>query len=94
MQKWIDSRKASGVEVTCPFCRAAWVDGLHPHKAAAADGAGGSKYVNLKSMSEAHRNADTSLTALYGDRAVWIEANQGLIGRGAAAEMWNSMQYR
>ena len=61
--------------------------------AAEAGGAGasGSGYVNLAQYSEAHRNADTSLYALYGDNAMWIEGGGGA---GSRARTWQQLYGR
>ena len=88
--KWISTRRAQGIQISCPYCRGNWVDGLHPE--AGASGAGGGQYINLAAASEAHRGADVSLEALYGDRAVWLRAGQGQISRAAAAATWRALQ--
>ena len=56
--------------------------------------AGGSteEYVNLRDVSHQHRGADTSLESLYGDTAVWIQANNGRVGRRQAAGLWRLSQ--
>ena len=56
--------------------------------------AGGSneEYVNLRDVSHQHRGADTSLESLYGDTAVWIQANNGRMGRRQAASLWRLSQ--
>lgn len=59
--------------------------------AAGGAAAGGSSYLNLGQHS--HQNTDTSLEALYGDTAVWINHHQGggsYGGRSGAARMWRS----
>ena len=59
-----------------------------------AKGAGGSndEYVNLRDVSHQHQAADTSLQSLYGDTAVWIQANNGHMGRRQAASLWRLSQ--
>ena len=67
------------------------MDGSQP---AAAGGAGaGDEYLNLAVLSAAHAGADTSLEALYGDRAVWIQASQGLLPRSTAAARWRAAHH-
>ncbi len=66
----------------------------NPFTASGAGDGDKSSYVNLASHSEAHRGASASLEDLYGDRAVWIQANQGLMGRRAAANLWAASQGR
>ncbi|KAK9848236.1 hypothetical protein WJX84_001782 [Apatococcus fuscideae] len=87
-ERWTNSKKAAGVPITCVLCRAPWEVPADP-----GDG-DKSSYVNLASHSEAHRGASASLEDLYGDRAVWIQANQGLMGRRAAANLWAASQGR
>jgi hypothetical protein len=61
--------------------------------AAAAGASGGSSYLNLAQHSHQYNSAGTSLEALYGDTAVWINHHQGtggFGGRGGAARMWRS----
>lgn len=76
---WASTKKTSHCEVTCVYCRSHWVDGSKPaaaqHHADVDDMSGG--YVNLAQYSTAHRGADTSLSALYGNSAVWIEGGGG-----------------
>ncbi|KAK9841932.1 hypothetical protein WJX84_004500 [Apatococcus fuscideae] len=87
-ERWTSSKRASGDAITCVLCRAPWDVPADP-------GEGGkSTYVNLASHSDAHRGGGASLQDLYGDRAVWIQANQGLMGRRAAANLWASSQGR
>lgn len=50
------------------------------------------EYVNLREVSHQHRTADTSLHSLYGDTAVWIQANNGRMGRRQAANLWRLSQ--
>lgn len=59
-----------------------------------AGSAGTSKddYVNLRNVSRLHQTADTSLESLYGDTAVWIQANNGRMGRRQAASLWRLSQ--
>lgn len=94
-------RQGGGSGVTCVMCRAPWVDGASGKAAAdsgsagavaavaAVPGLGPGGYLNLAAVSDAHRGAQAaSLEALYGDRSVWIQANQGRIGRREAASLW------
>lgn len=60
---------------------------LTNHRAAAATAAK-EEYVNLRDVSQAHQEADTSLETLYGDTAVWIHANNGRMGRRQAANLY------
>lgn len=58
---------------------------------AAAAGADGSSYLNLAQHSHQYEAADTSLEALYGDTAMWINHHQGgYAGRGGTARTWRS----
>lgn len=95
IKMWVDSRRRQSLEVSCPFCRSCWMDGKNPPKAnPRATGQAAGEYVNLGNLSEAHRNGDTSLEALYGDRSIWIEANQGTVSRRVAASYWQTMHGR
>eukprot|EP01025_Chloroclados_australasicus_P059264 TRINITY_DN7484_c1_g1_i5.p1 TRINITY_DN7484_c1_g1~~TRINITY_DN7484_c1_g1_i5.p1 ORF type:complete len:309 (+),score=31.97 TRINITY_DN7484_c1_g1_i5:177-1103(+) len=73
---------------TCVFCRAVWQDDKKDSNKDTGD------YVNLANYSQAHKNTDTSLQALYGERAVWINRAQGYMSRGAAANIYRAMQHR
>lgn len=86
IQFWITARKGQSLDVTCPLCRSKWVDGQN-------QGASGANYVNLAHFSKAHKNQDSSLEALYGDRAVWIRANKGEISKKFAARTWATLQH-
>jgi hypothetical protein len=86
---WTRSRRGQGLEVTCPLCRAPWRDGNEPTAGLSQPLERG--YLNLKESSQAHRHVDTSLEGLYGDRALWIQANRGQVSRGAAAATWRAM---
>ena len=79
---WLSTRAAQALSADCPFCRARFVDGVNPPADAPR------RVVNLAAASEAHRDADTSLHALYGDRAIWIQAATGQVRRGEAAASW------
>lgn len=65
INKWVDVRDQKGLEASCPVCRTQWVDGLNPK----LDTRG--QYVNLAAFSAAHRAADTSRRALYGESSRW-----------------------
>jgi hypothetical protein len=67
---------AAAAQATCPYCRAP-----NPAAGGAAAAAG---YTNLADASAAHRAADTSLEALYGGRAAWIQFHSGEISRREA----------
>ncbi|KAL6776045.1 hypothetical protein ACKKBG_A19580 [Auxenochlorella protothecoides x Auxenochlorella symbiontica] len=86
---WQKHRRQAGSGASCPYCRGRWVDGLFPATSQADKGKG--KYVNLTDLSSGHQGVDTSYEALYGDRAVWVYANQGLGSRREAARMWRSL---
>ncbi|KAK9823335.1 hypothetical protein WJX72_002022 [[Myrmecia] bisecta] len=75
-RRWTAAKQASHTPVSCVYCRATpWIDGSNPQGGAAPEDDSG--YVNLKAVSEHHRNADSSLEALYGDRARWIGRGGG-----------------
>jgi hypothetical protein len=77
---WASTKRARGGEVSCVYCRAPWADGSRPGAARIGGGAGsgggggggGGRYLNLKDYSETHREADTSLAALYPRTSNWI----------------------
>lgn len=86
-KRWTASKKSSGEPVTCVYCRCPWV--------VESGGSGASlnkDYVNLRDVSHEHQRADTSLHALYGDTAVWIQAHNGRMGRRQAANLWRLSQ--
>jgi hypothetical protein len=59
--------------------------------AAGSQGAGGSSYLNLAQHSHEYDASGTSLHALYGDTAMWIQHHQGGYGgRGGTARLWRS----
>lgn len=60
-----------------------WRKRLPPDLGPTAAGGSNEEYVNLRDVSQQHRGADTSLESLYGDTAVWIQANNGRMGRVA-----------
>ena len=86
IRHWLTTRAQQALSATCPFCRASFVDGLNPP----ATGASG-MVLNLAESSEAHCGADTSLHALYGDRAIWIQAATGQVSRREAAATWRAL---
>lgn len=51
-------------------------------------------YLNLRQHSSQHAGADTSLEALYGENAMWINHHQhGHGSRQGTARMWRSGNY-
>ncbi|KAL3139925.1 hypothetical protein ABBQ38_004215 [Trebouxia sp. C0009 RCD-2024] len=87
-KRWTASKKSTGQSVTCVYCRCPWV----AETGAKAAGDGNEEYVNLRGVSQQHQQADTSLESLYGDTAVWIQANNGRMGRRQAASLWRLSQ--
>lgn len=83
MEQWRLRRKVPLHECPCPFCRQPW--GPKP----ASDAAG--TYINLAQASGSHADRDLSLEALYGDKAIWVRAKQGLMGKRAAARAWRGL---
>ena len=69
-----------------------WCECLPPDLGPTAAGGSNNEYVNLRDVSQQHRGADTSLESLYGDTAVWIQANNGRMGRRQAASLWRLSQ--
>jgi hypothetical protein len=89
---WVSTRTRSGLDVSCPLCREAWVDGSNPQ---AAGGGGRQRgYQNLAHVSDAHRGGVPSLEEMYGDRSIWIRASAGEVSRREAANAWNTLQGR
>eukprot|EP01024_Parvocaulis_polyphysoides_P047494 TRINITY_DN45013_c0_g1_i2.p1 TRINITY_DN45013_c0_g1~~TRINITY_DN45013_c0_g1_i2.p1 ORF type:complete len:355 (-),score=56.13 TRINITY_DN45013_c0_g1_i2:209-1234(-) len=82
--RWQQQKRGAA---TCVYCRSHWHEEVNND-----DNNGG--YVNLAQFSAEHRNADTSLEALYGDDAIWIYAQQGRIGRTTAARMHRATHHR
>ncbi|KAL3154181.1 hypothetical protein ABBQ32_013698 [Trebouxia sp. C0010 RCD-2024] len=87
-KRWTASKKSTGQSVTCVYCRCPWVSDT----GIKAAGDGNEEYVNLRGVSQQHQQADTSLESLYGDTAVWIQANNGRMGRRQAASLWRLSQ--
>ena len=91
MEHWVRSRRDRGIAATCPLCRAPWLDGAAPAGAPDGGGSGSGQYLNLAQYSAAHQGADTSLSGLYGDSAVWTQASQGRLSRRQAANAWREL---
>lgn len=87
-KRWTASKKSSGEPVTCVYCRCPW----QPESGTRGAGGSNDEYVNLGDVSHQHQAADTSLQSLYGDTAVWIQANNGHMGRRQAASLWRLSQ--
>ena len=78
-QRWCSAKRAQHVPVTCVYCRAAWDDDSKE-----APGSSSAAYLNLAQHSAQHRGSATSLQNLYGDRSLFIRANQGSLSRAEA----------
>ena len=84
MEHWSSNRRAHGQQVTCPLCRSAWRDAAGG--AGSAPAATGQQYLNLGGPA-----AGTSLESLYGNRSVWVRAQQGDMSRAAAARVYSTL---
>lgn len=83
IEKWKTYRRQAGGGCSCPYCRQTWRE--------PGEGSSETKYMNLAEHSMEHRSHNLSVENLYGDRAVWIKANQGLVGKGQAVRIWRSL---
>lgn len=83
--KWASTKRSKGDPVTCVYCRAPWTSLVQGPGAESTKF--GNQYLNLSQFSEEHQH--TSLNELYGDRAVWIAANNGSISRRTAARLYH-----
>lgn len=88
--RWETSKRSAGQVVSCVYCRAPWRDGSNPSAASASQVSPKTAYLNLKDASTAHAHTDTSLEALYGSNAVWIQAHSGQLGMRNAARLYNA----
>lgn len=87
-KRWAQSKRSLSQPVTCVYCRANWIG----EGGNAGPGCERGGYINLAHVSDAHNAENTSLESLYGDRAVWINARQGYIGRASAARLYRAGQ--